>query len=98
MALRWSALARAARKPAPKPSFGKHAPPPARQPPPPATTPGPSSDQQAGGSGAGGGLMYQILLGMGSMFGVIIAINLVSRLLGPRRITVIHKDSEGRPM
>ncbi|CAK9099027.1 unnamed protein product [Durusdinium trenchii] len=72
---------------------------PAVQPPPPAA-PGPSYDysQAHQSSGGGGGIMYQILLGMGSMFGVIIAINLVSRLLGPRKITVIHKDSEGRPL
>eukprot|EP00435_Cladocopium_sp_Y103_P030640 s1017_g7.t1 len=72
---------------------------PAVQPPPPAAAPGPSYDHTQAGSGAsGGGIMYQILLGMGSMVGVILAINLVSRVLGPRRITVIHKDSEGRPL
>ncbi|CAK9099037.1 unnamed protein product [Durusdinium trenchii] len=103
MALRLSifrAMAKAAPKPktSSRPSSAKvQSTAPAVQPPPPAA-PGPSYDysQAHQSSGGGGGIMYQILLGMGSMFGVIIAINLVSRLLGPRKITVIHKDSEGR--
>ena len=95
---------RAMAKAAPKPKSGATARPakattaPAVQPPPPTAAPGPSYDSQASSGASGGGLMYQILLGMGSMFGVIIAINLVSRVLGPRRITVVHKDSEGRPL
>ncbi|CAL1139202.1 unnamed protein product [Cladocopium goreaui] len=103
MALRLS-MFRAMAKAAPKPKTGATRPTkastaPAVQPPPPAAVPGPSYDQTQAGSGtSGGGIMYQILLGMGSMFGVILAINLVSRVLGPRRITVIHKDSEGRPL
>ncbi|CAK9099029.1 unnamed protein product [Durusdinium trenchii] len=100
--LNGKAMAKAAPKPktSSRPSSAKvQSTAPAVQPPPPAA-PGPSYDysQAHQSSGGGGGIMYQILLGMGSMFGVIIAINLVSRLLGPRKITVIHKDSEGRPL
>eukprot|EP00931_Biecheleriopsis_adriatica_P110849 TRINITY_DN85184_c0_g1_i1.p1 TRINITY_DN85184_c0_g1~~TRINITY_DN85184_c0_g1_i1.p1 ORF type:complete len:116 (+),score=16.31 TRINITY_DN85184_c0_g1_i1:44-391(+) len=98
-------MLRAMAKAAPKPRTGarptsgwKQEPLPAVQPPPPAATPPPAGAGEGSGyaqGGSGGGLMYQILLGMGSMFGVIMAMQLVSRLFGPRRITVVHKDSSG---
>eukprot|EP00930_Biecheleria_cincta_P048268 TRINITY_DN33611_c0_g1_i1.p1 TRINITY_DN33611_c0_g1~~TRINITY_DN33611_c0_g1_i1.p1 ORF type:complete len:116 (-),score=21.34 TRINITY_DN33611_c0_g1_i1:197-544(-) len=104
MALRLSLLrVMAAGKSAPKPSFGgrpsaaasKQAPPPATQAPPP-TAQEAQGYQDAGASqGGGGGFMSQILMVMASMLGMVMAMRLVSSMFGPRRITVVHKDSNG---
>ncbi|CAE8703440.1 unnamed protein product [Polarella glacialis] len=111
MAMRMSVLRVMASsgKAAPKPKFSSRtggtggaastqAPPPVAQPPPPAPAAASYGSSQGAGAqpqGGGGGLGYQILLGVGSMFGVVMAMQLVSRLFGPRSVTVTHKDSSG---
>eukprot|EP00933_Yihiella_yeosuensis_P002996 TRINITY_DN105277_c0_g1_i1.p1 TRINITY_DN105277_c0_g1~~TRINITY_DN105277_c0_g1_i1.p1 ORF type:complete len:110 (+),score=20.41 TRINITY_DN105277_c0_g1_i1:44-373(+) len=90
-------------KAAPKPKFASRtaAPKAAPLPPLPAAPPpvnhgaADGSGQSSHHGGGGGGLGYQILMVVCSMFGVILAMRMVSGLFGPRQIKVIHKDSNG---
>eukprot|EP00747_Dinoflagellata_sp_TGD_P184002 gnl/TRDRNA2_/TRDRNA2_39284_c0_seq1.p2 gnl/TRDRNA2_/TRDRNA2_39284_c0~~gnl/TRDRNA2_/TRDRNA2_39284_c0_seq1.p2 ORF type:complete len:117 (+),score=24.74 gnl/TRDRNA2_/TRDRNA2_39284_c0_seq1:90-440(+) len=105
MVLRSTLLLRMAARAAPKPKYASRPAAaaaqaamqaPAPQPPPPQPVPPPASanDGSSGGA-AGGGLGYQLLLAFGSVFGMFMAFSLVSRLFGPRQISVVHKDQYG---
>eukprot|EP00928_Gymnodinium_smaydae_P019579 TRINITY_DN17522_c0_g1_i1.p2 TRINITY_DN17522_c0_g1~~TRINITY_DN17522_c0_g1_i1.p2 ORF type:complete len:127 (+),score=21.36 TRINITY_DN17522_c0_g1_i1:46-426(+) len=71
-------------------------PPPTVQPPPPAPQPGPAAaGGEAGAAGGGGGFGSQLLMIVFSIGGTFMAFALMSRIFGPRRVTVIHKDQDG---